>query len=101
MLDKNGNIPYKQDTMRNADDMTSEELRALAEKRELEEKQNYPKPQKEIDWSPVIRCAKEILEDISEKGYSKDAEHFIYEETMKAIFGSEVFVWLNKHDEGR
>lgn len=54
----------------------------------------------EIDWSGVYSTAKGIVDQIKENGFSGDSEHWCYEEVMEAVFGENIWDWLNEHDEG-
>jgi hypothetical protein len=52
-----------------------------------------------IDFKKLIDLCEEVLDDIEKDGYSKDHDHYIYEEAMQCIYGPKVWDWLNKHTE--
>jgi hypothetical protein len=75
-----------------------EEVRKELERRIEAEKASRPKPI--ISGSPVDNLLKvcEIHMDEIEigEGTDSDSEHYIYEETMKFVYGPDVFDWVNR-----
>lgn len=53
-----------------------------------------------IEFKKLINTSEAVLDDIEEKGYSKDQSTYIYEAAMTCIYGEKVWVWMNKYDEG-
>jgi hypothetical protein len=74
-----------------------EALQAELDKRlETERREAIPKPLPNPDFSNLVASCKEHVGGFAEKGYAnKDDEYFIYEYAMKAIFGEDVFAWIN------
>lgn len=75
--------------------LTPSELRALADKIEADQRaEKVPIPLDTIDWSTVIRLAKEHVlgQCVDPKGeQSHDMEHCIYEEVMSVVYGKEIW----------
>lgn len=70
---------------------------------ELQKRENnvpVPIEFEEINWVGVYSTAKGIVDQIKENGFSGDSEHWCYEEVMEAVFGDNIWEWLNEHDEG-
>jgi len=57
-----------------------------------------PKPLKKenMKFDEVIKLAKENINEIA-KGEDQDSDtkHYIYEEVMEAVFGENVWEWIN------
>ena len=54
-------------------------------------------PKEERDWSTVKTNAAEHLDNIRRgKGRDDDDEHFIYESVMVALYGKDVWKWINE-----
>jgi hypothetical protein len=51
----------------------------------------------DIDWNPVLKIAEERIKEV-ESGDSCDSDipHYMYEATMEACFGANVWDWMNK-----
>jgi len=46
-------------------------------------------------------ACKEYIDSIKDNGrHMKDGEHWIFEAALEAIYGENVFDWVNKHDLG-
>jgi len=62
---------------------------------------NKPKQKKNIDWSKVIKLCQKHLDTYGTFDYAEDNddEIYIFEEAMKAIFGEDVFDYINERIE--
>lgn len=59
-----------------------------------------PEPVENPDWAGVISLAKKTIENVNNNGYlGKDMEHYAYEEVMKAVYGNNIFDWINKNTD--
>lgn len=83
--------------MKKLEDMTADELREYAD--ELDKK-NRPRPLSNIDTEAIIKFAESLINDYVEFGYSKDDEHYAYETLLMAVYGPDIFNWVNEHNEG-
>lgn len=80
----------------NTNNMTSQELYALAKQRELEEKPVRPDvilPNNCDSNIELINLAKSYMDD-EEAGYEVDTQ-FAYEALMEIVFGKDVFTYIN------
>jgi len=62
-----------------------------------------PKPVKDIDFGRVIKMCKARITDTA-AGLTHDDddfEHYLYEDVMKAIFGDDIFDWINAQEGER
>jgi hypothetical protein len=88
----------------NLNKISTEELEEELKRRNIikEERPRYiSKRDFELRLSELSRYCREGLESIEKIGYlPKDFKHYIYEECMKAFFGDDVFVWINKYNKG-
>jgi len=56
-----------------------------------------PKPIENPDWSGVIQNCQERLKEYVEGAQTdSDLPHYVYEAAMSAVFGPDVWDWLNK-----
>lgn len=74
------------------------QLEAELERRKQEEKRrNMPRRLDNPDWSAVEKMCEEYINALAWNGRPpKDADHYIYEAAMTAVFGNGVWVWINK-----
>ena len=80
----------------NINNMTSQQLYALAKQRELEEKPVRPDiilPNDCDSNIELINLAKSYMDD-EEAGYEVDTQ-FAYEALMEIVFGKDVFQYIN------
>lgn len=76
--------------------MTPAELRALADEKEQEAK-NTPQRIPLADFSALMNLTDSHLEEIaSGETQDDDFTQYIYEEAMMAIYGKDIFDWINK-----
>ena len=81
-------------------DFTLEELYDEVEIRELAEKaKNKPKPLKKPDLKDLKHVIAEYINGIYNRTYNKDYDdiQYIFEVAVKAIYGNEIFDWINKN----
>lgn len=68
-------------------------------KRRKEERNKYPKPTplRNIDWKDVKRLCIRYIEDmgLDEDDVDEDYPIYIYEAAIEAVFGGEVWKWIN------
>jgi len=57
---------------------------------------DIPEPVTNPDFTNVIALAKDTIKDIDNGNFPKDMKHYIYEDVMTAIFGKDIFKWINK-----
>lgn len=58
-----------------------------------------PQPVKEPDLSKLITMTQDYLKGLAENGFTDDdSKHYIYEEAMMALYGRDVFKWINEQD---
>lgn len=79
-------------------DLSTEELQAELNKRTA----NGTMP---MQWDdPHLKRLREacgsVMEDFAIKGHSKGHASKVYEAAMKAIYGPNVFDWINEYDVG-
>lgn len=73
-----------------------EEIKKLKKKWE-----NLPKVVSEPDLTELVEVCNEYIDSIKETGrHNKDGEHWIFEESLKAIYGDNIFDWVNENDQG-
>ncbi len=82
----------------NIRDFKKEELEAELERR----KELRPSllPMNMFDLEKIKEICEAVMINYDEKGYCKDAEGYIYEATLKALYGDDVFDWINENNEG-
>lgn len=51
----------------------------------------------EIDWGPVRNLCEEYMSNIANGKSMEDSdiEHYIFEETIQALYGKDVWKWIN------
>ena len=72
--------------------------------RELQRRQKINLERPKINPNPDLTALKSLTEEtinnIIETGFpGKDHRHFIYEKVMEALYGSQVWDWLNKYSQ--
>ena len=69
------------------------ELERRKREKELRDKpQQLPNP----DWSTVQAWCQEYIDDLYQHGYvHSDSDHYIFEAAMAAVFGNDVWKWIN------
>ena len=60
-------------------------------------KPEVPEPLENPDYTNLIDTCKGYLKELNDKGYAnEDYSHYIFEEAMNAIFGKDVWIFINK-----
>ncbi len=82
------------------DNYTNDELTKELKRREEEEKSTYPyRPQPLSflyqDFSKVRIACEAHIQELIDGRVDSDADHYIYENAMEAIYGKDVFDWVN------
>ena len=56
-------------------------------------------PASEIDWSQVIIITHDIIRDIYNGSHrdDNDDQYYVYEAAMQAVYGKNIFSWINKN----
>lgn len=83
-------------------DLTDEELQKELKRRAEERRQkSIPKPLDKPDFSEVIKMAEEVIQDTlgGLEEIDEDTVNYFYEECMRAVYGQNIFDWLNKMQE--
>ena len=76
----------------------TEQLEAeLERRREEEEARNKPQPLADPNWFYVEKMCTSYVEELSigQRPHG-DSKHYIFEAAMEAVFGREVWGWINK-----
>ena len=69
----------------------------LEQRRKERELATMPKPVENPDWTEVKKMCQEVIDGLAKEGwYDEDLKHYIYESAMEAVFGKDVFTWMNK-----
>ena len=72
-------------------------LQAELEQKRREQELATPKPVENPDWSGVQEMCQEVIDSLAKDGwYDDDMDHYIFEGAMQAVFGEDVFTWMNK-----
>lgn len=84
--------------MNNLSQLTDEQLQQELQKRMEKKKQKEkPKQLENPDFSRLREYCQEYIDHLDKNGYEDDdIQHYIYEEALQAIFGRDVFGWINK-----
>ena len=84
--------------MKQLKDATDKELEAeLAARKKAREAGDRPVALAQPDWKPVLKMAADHMKAIESNGREdEDFDHYLYEAAMTAIYGPNVFKWINK-----
>lgn len=64
--------------------------------KELERREYLIDPVDVMDWSRVIKYAKEYIDTLDEEGYElKDFHHYMSEAVLETIYGKGIFKFIN------
>jgi hypothetical protein len=83
--------------MRDADKMSPAQLRALADQKQAS-LESIPPINSDIDWSSVIKQASGYVKQLADNGNIQDDDdmkQFLFEDVMLAVYGPDIFKWLN------
>lgn len=79
---------------------SNDELKAELQRRENAERlAAIPKPIENPDFSNLVNQCNQYITDLSERifpGEDGDFKEYIFEEAMKAVYGKNVFAWVNE-----
>jgi len=52
-----------------------------------------------MDFTALIEQCQEEIDDVNDGNYSEDSDniHYMYEAAMMAVFGKDVFKWMNEN----
>lgn len=75
----------------------TEQLEAeLKRRKEEEEKRNIPQPVTTPDWTHVRAMVIDHIFSVFDRGYGdSDTKHYIYEAAIEAVYGKNVWPWIN------
>jgi hypothetical protein len=75
---------------------TDSELEKELERRKKEkESLKTPVPLKKPDFTRLISTCQHNIKEIGEGRSDTDTAHYIYEEAMTAVYGKDVWKWVN------
>lgn len=75
------------------------QLQAELVRRNKEEKEDsIPEPLKNIDFEYIIKLCQEYISDVSKGIADDDYDCWFFGETMMAVFGPQIWQWINKED---
>ncbi len=77
--------------------LTDTELYAELERRkQAREVNDKPKPVEDPNWDLVARMCRDEIDQIESNTHDEDMRQYIYEAALTAVFGVDVFKWINK-----
>lgn len=63
----------------------------------MELQHDRPSVLKNIDWTRLIQVCEERINELElDPSDDSDTPHYIYEEAMQAVYGNDVFDWINE-----
>ena len=69
----------------------------LARRKKAKEAGERPKLVKSPDLSKLIACGEAHIASLETEGFvDDDSAHYIYEAAMIALYGPDIFKWINK-----
>lgn len=75
----------------------AELLAELERKKKAREAGERPRPLTSIEIQNLIEVCDAHVEELDKNGYADDdSSHYIYEAAMTAIYGPNIFKWINK-----
>jgi hypothetical protein len=81
--------------LRDLRNVSAEDLQAELDRRKSPEKL-VPEPVKDPDYSELKRTVVDYVGRISTGENRDDDDHYICEAAMKAVYGKDIFTWVNK-----
>ena len=76
---------------------TDEEIELeMAKRKRAAEEQSIPVPKPNPDFKELINACRSHISDIARTEHDDDTEHYIYEAAIEAVYGDEVWKWINK-----
>lgn len=55
-----------------------------------------PLPESEIDITSIIKFVKDVVKELEDGRDDEDIPQWAYETIMKAVYGNDIFKWINK-----
>lgn len=86
----------EKDLLAMSDSQINNYIDAIKKRKPIELKSKLPEPLTGIHFTDVIKLAKQHLQDIANNDRDDDMPHYIYEGVMIAIYGKDIFDWMNK-----
>ncbi len=77
------------------DQFSDDELRGEVGRRE-KIRNAPPPPLEEIDWSIVKNLALDYISIIERNTKAGDIKHYVFEAVIQAVYGKDVWEWVNK-----
>jgi len=77
-------------------DQFSDDELELEVKRREKIRNAPPTPLEEINWNIVREAAVEYIQLVDENKRVDQSEHFIFESVIMAVYGKDVWNWVNK-----
>ena len=81
-------------------DVPTAKLLEEMQKRKKEVDRPKIKPDVYDEFMSLIDVCEGYFDDIVKQGYSKNADHYIYEAAMECVYGKQCWLWINEHDKG-
>jgi len=75
---------------------SGEELKAELEMRKQAAENPMPTPKPVPDFKNLVVMCQEHIQEIAVGNNNNDTEHYIYEAAINAVYGDEVWKWINK-----
>ena len=82
--------------MKDLKNYTKDELLEEIERRDRRRK-DRPIQVKDPDFGPAVKYAEELMNDIEKGEVNDDAQHYVYETVMEAVYGKDVWNWINEN----
>lgn len=80
-------------------DYTKEQLEKEIKRREEQKNKPFPLTDlascNEIDYSKVKKACEVHIQNLADGNQERDDEHWIYEAAMEAVYGKDVWSWVN------
>jgi hypothetical protein len=79
------------------DQFSDGELEAEVKRREkIRNAPPAPLPNDEVDWEPVANLALDYINIIERNARAGDIKQYIFEAVITAVYGNDVWEWINK-----
>jgi len=83
------------------DNFTDEQLQKELERRQkIKDESEKPQQHESINIGPLRKICQSYIDDVQKDGYADDDYvHYIFEVAMGAVFGEDVWQWINAKQE--
>jgi hypothetical protein len=62
--------------------------------------ERYPQPLDTPKFNEVIRLCIAYIAELNKTGHThEDSEHYIFQEAMEAVYGPDVWDWINEKED--